>query len=93
MYCSNFFCDILVVGVVSRVSRLIVLAFFTLFERNCIGEMNCRKGPNKVGVGGIIQPFGDAGKLVFKQRVRLIKFNFSGFLIAPLVALILVLCL
>lgn len=90
---SKYRGELFLVLVVSSLSCLMALAFFTLLERKVIGHINIRKGPNKVRVGGIFQPLSDAGKLVFKQRVKLAKYNFIGFLIAPVFALRLILCL
>nr|UTN43058.1 NADH dehydrogenase subunit 1 [Goniodes ortygis] len=45
---------------------LISVAFFSLFERKLMGLVHYRKGPNKVGVGGFLQPFADAMKLISK---------------------------
>ena len=43
--------------------RLINVAFVTLLERKILGYRQIRKGPNKVSVIGIMQPFNDAIKL------------------------------
>ena len=46
---------------------LVAMAFYTLFERKFLGHAQLRKGPNKVGVMGLPQPFSDAIKLFLKQ--------------------------
>lgn len=62
---------------------LISLAFLTLLERKLLGRIQLRKGPNKVGVLGLFQPFRDAIKLFFKERLFLIKFNKFIYLCMP----------
>nr|QDH52427.1 NADH dehydrogenase subunit 1 [Gordionus wolterstorffii] len=52
--------------VLTQVSLLISMSFYTLLERKMLGSAQLRKGPNKVLVMGLVQPFSDALKLLTK---------------------------
>nr|BDQ44094.1 NADH dehydrogenase subunit 1 [Amynthas divergens] len=83
----TFFTSILL----SLVMALVAMAFYTLMERKFLGYFHLRKGPNKVGLMGIPQPFSDAIKLFVKEQAKPTPTNKSPFMIAPTMALTLAL--
>nr|BDQ44172.1 NADH dehydrogenase subunit 1 [Amynthas corticis] len=83
----TFFTSILL----SLVMALVAMAFYTLMERKFLGYFHLRKGPNKVGLMGIPQPFSDAIKLFVKEQAKPTPANKSPFMVAPTMALILAL--
>lgn len=48
---------------------LIGVAYITLAERKVLGAMQRRKGPNIVGMYGILQPIADGVKLAIKEII------------------------
>jgi len=46
---------------------LISVAIYTLLERKIMASIQRRKGPNVVGIWGLLQPFADGIKLILKE--------------------------
>lgn len=68
---------------------LISIAYLTLAERKVLASMQIRKGPNVVGVYGLIQPLADGLKLFTKETILPTQANLIIFILAPLVAFVL----
>lgn len=66
---------------------LIGVAYITLGERKVLGGMQRRKGPNIVGIYGILQPIADGVKLVLKEEIIPQQTKGWGFIIGPIITL------
>jgi NADH-quinone oxidoreductase subunit H len=70
------------------VPLLISVAYFTLAERKILGAIQRRRGPNVVGVYGLLQPLSDGFKLLVKETVLPSNANKFIFIIAPIITFV-----
>jgi NADH-quinone oxidoreductase subunit H len=66
---------------------ILSVAYLTYAERRVIAAIQARNGPNRVGPAGLLQPFADVFKLLFKEVILPTNANRFLFLLAPLLAL------
>ncbi|MBT8087841.1 MAG: NADH-quinone oxidoreductase subunit NuoH [Gammaproteobacteria bacterium] len=66
---------------------ILIVAYSTYFERKVIGSMQARVGPNRVGWRGLLQPFADVFKLLFKEVIVPSQSSKFLYVIAPLLSL------
>ncbi|HEX7079589.1 MAG TPA: NADH-quinone oxidoreductase subunit NuoH [Gammaproteobacteria bacterium] len=74
--------------VVLLVPLILGVAYFTYMERKVIGFIQHRLGPNRVGWRGLLQPFADLFKMLFKEVIVPTNANRFLFLVAPIVSLV-----
>nr|YP_009504377.1 NADH dehydrogenase subunit 1 [Gracilaria chouae]AWX65716.1 NADH dehydrogenase subunit 1 [Gracilaria chouae] len=86
-----FLISIILKIVIIILPLLIAIAYMTLAERKVMAAMQRRKGPNIVGVFGLLQPLADGLKLFVKETVLPSSANLSMFTLAPILTFLLAL--
>lgn len=69
------------------VPLFIGMAYLTLAERKVLASIQIRKGPNVVGVFGLLQPLADGLKLFTKETILPTYANLGIYITAPIISL------
>ena len=78
----------LILVVVVFTISLVIAMYSTLAERKIAGFMQDRYGPNRAGLGGILQPLCDGGKFFFKEEIIPAGAHKPLFILGPTLAII-----
>ena len=73
------------------VPLLVAVAYLTLLERKVMAGMQQRRGPNVVGLFGLLQPLADGLKLLIKETILPSSANTIIFILAPIITFLLAL--
>src|SRR2546425_1038381 len=79
---------VIVAITVAFLTIMLLVAFTVLAERRVLGFIQGRLGPNRVGPGGILQPFADFIKTMVKEDLVPDQSTRFVFLLAPMIAVI-----
>ena len=71
---------------VAFVVVLLIVAYTVLAERRILGFIQGRLGPNRVGYGGMLQPFADLLKFILKEDIVPDKSTRFVYFLAPVIA-------
>jgi len=88
MFQLSFF-QVILLSIINILFVLIAVAYYTLAERKIMAAIQRRRGPNVVGIWGLLQPLADGLKAVLKEIIIPRKANRIIFLGAPVLTLVL----
>ena len=81
------FLQVLIGAVVILLIGITSAAYMTLIERRLLARFQVRRGPNRVGPFGFLQPLADAVKLVFKGEYTPMGADLVVYRIAPVISM------
>ena len=79
---------VIVAITIAFLAVMLLVAFTVLAERRVLAFIQGRVGPNRVGYGGILQPFADFIKTMMKEDLVPDQSTKFVFLLAPMIAII-----
>src|SRR5438552_18841557 len=82
---QEFIAHLVLIFVIFNV-LVLASAFMVWTERKVCAYIQDREGPNRVGPAGLLQPFADVIKLVFKEDLRPKAASALIFAIAPVIS-------
>lgn len=79
-----------IIAVIVKVVLVIVVvltfvAYLTLLERRVLAWIQVRRGPNRVGPFGLLQPLADGAKLLLKEQFSVSRAEKVTYVLAPLI--------
>src|SRR6266478_4379710 len=79
---------VIVAITVAFLTIMLLVAFTVLAERRVLAFIQGRVGPNRVGFGGVLQPFADFIKTMMKEDLVPDQSTRFVFLLAPMIAVV-----
>src|SRR6266496_4449564 len=79
---------VIVAITIAFLSIMLLVAFTVLAERRVLAFIQGRVGPNRVGYGGVLQPFADFIKTMMKEDLVPDQSTKFVFLLAPMIAVV-----